>query len=308
MDLDASQNPTSGSPLIGHPLSYCLIEMQQTAFTACYVQIDEHTNPGKYRHEHDDHELLYCLEGAGQQLTPYGEVPIQRGDLFVFARGQQHMSYCAHGEQFSCMVFNLSEVMYDENNPHDKEALRALRNIGMYANEQSCHFPLQQACSKRIAHLLNQVNVEFLRRSPGYNAVIKAHITEILIAILRDPLLTNHKLPALPIPSNSEIIGEILHYIEINYMYPISIQDILQFCPLSRSHFHAVFKNECGMTFVEALHAVRIRRACELLKSSPEQGVLDIALSCGFQSQSHFCHTFKKTMSVSPTQFRKVHA
>ena len=282
--------------------------MHVNTFTACYVQIDEHTNPGKYRHEHDDHELLYCLEGAGQQLTPYGQVPIKRGDLFVFARGQQHMSYCDVGEQFTCLVFNLRESMFDDDNVHDKEALRALRNIGMYAQEQSCLFQLQQNCNKRIAHLLNQVNVEFLRRSPGYNAVIKSYITEILISMLRDPLLTNHKLPALPIPSNSEIIGEILHYIELNYMYQISIKDILKFCPLSRSHFHAVFKTECNMTFVDALHAVRIRRACELLKSSPDQGVLDIAMSCGFQSQSHFCHTFKKSMNISPTQFRKVHA
>ncbi len=272
------------------------------------MHIDEHTNPGRYKHEHDDHEILYCIEGQGRQLTPFGEVPIKQGDLFVFARGQQHMSYCAEGEEFSCFVFNLHERMFDEENMHDTEALRALRNIGLYAKEQACYFPLAKTGTKRIAHLLNQINMEFLRRSPGYNAVIKSHITEILISILRDPLLTNHKLPALPNPSNSELIAEILHYIELNYMYSISIKDILKFCPLSRSHFHAVFKNECDMTFVDALHAVRIRRACELLKSSPEQSIVDIALSCGFQSQSHFCHTFKKSMDLSPRQYRKMHA
>lgn len=282
--------------------------MPASSFTACFVHIDEHTNPGRYRHEHDDHEILYCIDGRGQQLTPYGEVPIAKGDLFVFARGQKHMSYCAGDEQFSCFVFNLHERMFDEANVHDKEALRALRNIGLYAEEQQCHLPLAQQCTRRIAHLLKQINMEFLRRSPGYNAIIKSHITEVLIAILRDPLLTNHKLPALPNPSNSEIIAEILHYIELNYMYAISIKDVLQFCPLSRSHFHAVFKNECGMTFVDALHAVRIRRACELLKSSLDQSISDIALSCGFQSQSHFCHIFKKTMGASPRQYRKAHA
>ena len=282
--------------------------MPQPSFSACFVQIDEHSNPGKYRHQHDDHEWLYCIEGTGYQLTPYGDIPVKAGSLFVFARGQKHMSYCAPGEQFTCLVFNLHESMYSEENSHDMEALRAMRNICMYANEQASYFALQPQCTKRVAHLLNQVNTEFLRRSPGYNAVIKSCITELLISILRDPLLTSHKLPALPNQSNSEIIAEILHYIELNYMYTIGVKDILRFCPLSRSHFHAVFKTECAMTFVDALRAVRIRRACEILKDSPEESIIDVALSCGFQSQSHFCHTFKKSMGVSPRQFRRAHA
>ncbi|NRA39385.1 MAG: helix-turn-helix transcriptional regulator [Planctomycetes bacterium] len=281
--------------------------MKRNALATSYVQVDEHTNPGRYCHQHDDTELVYCIDGSGSQLTPYGELAINHGDVFVFARGQEHMSFCKKQEHFSIFVCNLHEEMFDADNPFDREALRALRNIALYATEQSCLLPLQGQSVKQVQQLLNQVNMEFLRRTPGYNALIKSYITELLIVMQRDQLLANHKLPALPNPSNSELIAEVLHYLEVNYMRSVKVDDVLNFCPLSRSHFHAIFRQECGMTFIDALHAVRIRRACELLKSEPDRSMVEVSMCCGFQSQSHFCHTFKKTMDQSPRQYRKVH-
>lgn len=105
---------------------------------------------------------------------------------------------------------------------------------------------------------------------------------------------------------NPELISEVVHYIEVNYVRPLTINDILTFCPLSRSHFHAIFRQEYGMTFIAALHAVRIRRACELLRTESERLLVDVSHSCGFKSQGHFCHTFKKVMGQSPRQYRRM--
>jgi AraC-like DNA-binding protein len=86
-------------------------------------------------------------------------------------------------------------------------------------------------------------------------------------------------------------------------MNPITIKDILEFCPLSRSHFHALFKEETGLTFIQYLNNIRCDKAAELLVTT-RNTILDISLECGFNNLSHFCHTFKALKGVSPRDFR----
>jgi len=98
-------------------------------------------------------------------------------------------------------------------------------------------------------------------------------------------------------------IHDVCMYIEADYMNPITVHDVLEFCPLSRSHFHALFKQETGQTFIQYLNTVRCEKAAELLVTT-RNSVLDISLECGFNNVSHFCHTFKELQGTSPRDFR----
>lgn len=71
----------------------------------------------------------------------------------------------------------------------------------------------------------------------------------------------------------------------------------------SRRTLQRRFLEALGVTPAGALAAMRTERARELLRD-PMRAIGDIALACGFASQSHFSTVFKVEHGVSPARFR----
>lgn len=72
----------------------------------------------------------------------------------------------------------------------------------------------------------------------------------------------------------------------------------------SPSYFSRIFKEEMGMTFKESLNEMRVERSKTLLLTTTEP-VSTIASIAGFNDQSYFCKTFRRSTGVTPDKFRK---
>lgn len=97
---------------------------------------------------------------------------------------------------------------------------------------------------------------------------------------------------------------KIEQFIDIEIGNNVSVAHLSQLLDISPSHFARSFK----ITFKESPHAFirrrRVTRAKHLLgfTALPLQ---DVALSCGFSDQSHLCHSFKKLVGLTPSNWRK---
>lgn len=58
------------------------------------------------------------------------------------------------------------------------------------------------------------------------------------------------------------------------------------------------------MSPLEYINMVRIHAACEYLKKT-DKPVAEIALDCGFNTNSTFNRNFKQVMGISPMEWRK---
>jgi two-component system response regulator YesN len=65
-----------------------------------------------------------------------------------------------------------------------------------------------------------------------------------------------------------------------------------------------LFKNHLGVSFITYLNTIRIRAACEMLKSGKYK-LAEIATRCGFNSIPYFCKVFKDEKGMSPTEYKK---
>jgi AraC family transcriptional regulator len=74
---------------------------------------------------------------------------------------------------------------------------------------------------------------------------------------------------------------------------------------MNSSYFCRAFQQEIGISPHQFILQLRIEKAKELLKKSPQISILDIALSCGFSSQSVLNKHFRKFVGTTPTQYRK---
>lgn len=75
-------------------------------------------------------------------------------------------------------------------------------------------------------------------------------------------------------------------------------------CGLSPYHFHRTFQAATGETTKQFTSRLRLARATAMLLSQREP-ILNIALSCGFQSHEAFCRAFQKSFGMTPSAYRK---
>ena len=98
-----------------------------------------------------------------------------------------------------------------------------------------------------------------------------------------------------------------IDYVEARLDEPVSLADIAASAGLTRMHFAAQFRAATGLRPHEYLLRRRIERAQEMLVATG-MSLVDVALSVGFQTQSHFTSVFKRYTGQPPHAWRKSHA
>ena len=87
-------------------------------------------------------------------------------------------------------------------------------------------------------------------------------------------------------------VKEVISFIESNYSYAITVEDIASYCNLNRNYLGKLFKDSTGQTVQHFLIYYRM-------------SVNEIGKLCGYQNQLHFSRAFKNIFGVSPDNWRK---
>jgi transcriptional regulator GlxA family with amidase domain len=95
----------------------------------------------------------------------------------------------------------------------------------------------------------------------------------------------------------------VIDYVEANLDKPVTLADVASAVGLSRMHFAAQFRAATGMRPHEYLLRRRVEKAQQMLVETGTS-VVDVALSVGFQTQSHFTTVFKRFTGQPPHAWR----
>ncbi len=95
-----------------------------------------------------------------------------------------------------------------------------------------------------------------------------------------------------------------IDYFEAQIGEPVSLAAVAASAGLTRMHFAAQFRAATGLRPHEYLLRRRIERAQEMLAGTG-MSLMDIALSVGFQTQSHFTSVFKRYAGQPPRAWRE---
>lgn len=91
-------------------------------------------------------------------------------------------------------------------------------------------------------------------------------------------------------------------YVEENLDHEVCLEDMAGCVGLSPSHFSRAFKAETGQSPYAFVVQARVARVKQQLLSG--RGTLaDIAMDCGFASQSHMTETFRRTTGLPPARW-----
>ena len=243
-------------------------------------------------HRHSFCEVHFIVNGLGSEIINGVEYPLSRGALSLkmpwhvhelrpdsnapleFLKCSFRMSLLENGG----LMENIGDVLaqgYDrcpmaQVPLEDIDAVSSL--FHRLIKEQQANLPL---CEEQMATLTTQILIRFLRSSAaaGVASNNTAHdLLRLMNLRYRDPELTCAKL------------AESVHY--------------------SESQVARILKEAFGLTFGELLREIRIRNACELLKTT-DYPAESIAVYVGYGSRDGFYAAFLDDRGLPPAEYRK---
>ena len=92
-------------------------------------------------------------------------------------------------------------------------------------------------------------------------------------------------------------------YLYVHLGQPIALQDLANAAGLSRFHFARMFRMTYGTSAHQHVIALRVQRAQSLLEMRA-LSVAEVALACGFSSQSHLTSTCRRVLGATPARLQ----
>jgi AraC family transcriptional regulator len=99
-------------------------------------------------------------------------------------------------------------------------------------------------------------------------------------------------------------LRRVVEYIQEQIDQDINATQLAETAGLSSAYFSQMFRRSTGYAPHQYVLRARIEKAKQMLRST-ETRVIDIALSCGFETPQHFARVFKKFCNGTPTRYRR---
>ncbi|RWL75875.1 MAG: GlxA family transcriptional regulator [Mesorhizobium sp.] len=100
-------------------------------------------------------------------------------------------------------------------------------------------------------------------------------------------------------------VVKLIELMQRNLAAPLTMADLAAAAGLSRRQVERLFRNDVGRSPCRYFRELRLEHA-KLLLAQSAMPVLEIAVSCGFVSASHFSRCFREAHKIAPHEARKL--
>lgn len=254
---------------------------------------------GGFWHFHPEYELVLNTKSYGTRIIGDSVELFDQYDMTLTAGNIPHCwnHYKAGGsvpDNHGIVVHFTAESMGEGLlKQHEMHSVRELFDLA----ERGVAFSIEDA---RLAekHLIDMVNHSGMDKMIDFFIILRIMCNA---SKKRQLCSENYKLSIDD--HGNQRMTDVYNYLRENYNKPITLKEISHIAKMSPFAFSRYFKKNSGAGFVEYLNQVRTNKACYLLRESDYQ-VQDIAVDCGFASISNFNKQFKKTVGISPRDYR----
>ena len=238
-----------------------------------------------YMHIHDCYEISLCSEGEMELFSGASHISLRAPFLRV------HMPYTFHRVE-------------------PKRDVRCTRVNAYFTEEclleRGCRLvDLKRICPPEMA-AYSLTPEQAVRLEHMFEAVVSASDSRtrrfLLAAILNEMEALSAVKPAPAAAQKYSNIGDVIHYINENYMQPLNSRELAAQHFISVAKLDRDFKTYTQTTVRNFIIRVRLKKAASLLV---DHSVADAAFKSGFNDVSHFIRTFHAHYHQSPLQYEK---
>lgn len=102
-------------------------------------------------------------------------------------------------------------------------------------------------------------------------------------------------------------VAAALRFIWQHYREPITVDHVVEVCPMSRCGLYRAFAKRVGRTLAEEIARKRVEEAKKLLAGTREK-IHSVATMSGFSSGEHLARAFTRLTGETPSAYRRAHA
>jgi AraC family transcriptional regulator len=234
-----------------------------------------HGSPFRFEHRTLSGEFLASLTRQRTiMISPAGPVP----DVRLHTPAE--FIHCAFEEGFTHRV--LEELDHPAAKPIFRAGLqdRSIQRIMlMLLDELETEHPLGRLYVDSLAHVLA---TRYLLLDVGTNSRSQSRVTGLV----------------------PRILSRIREKIEANLEADLSLESLAEESGYSRAHFLRAFQAATGLTPHRYVLDLRLKRAQERLKQA-NSSIIDVAVCCGFSSQSYMTSVFRRQLETTPGEYRR---
>ncbi len=242
-------------------------------------------------HFHDAVELVYIDSGEIICSVDESDLILKEGDILLLNKRT------IHNIQFYRVNSIITYIQID---------------IGRYEelNKNDFDFPFLKSGlltykmffkNDDVERIFNDIIKEAALKRVYYENYIKADVFRIYAIMLRCGM-TAYDIKSEERGKIKKIMPAV-KYAEENIGEKISVDKAASLVGVNKFHFCKIFKNAVGMTFIEYVNFLRLKKVEKLLLNT-EKSISEIAYDCGFESIQYFNRKFKSKFGYTPREFR----
>ena len=162
------------------------------------------------------------------------------------------------------------------------------------------------ACQKdaKIEHIARCFQEEMQTAGLGGSLYSETLATQLAIHLLRNYCIAQPKFREYKGGLSPSKLQAVIDYIQANLETNMRLDDVARTVNTSTWHFCRMFKQATGVTPFQYVVQQRLELGKQLLRQE-ETAIVEIALMCGFGSQSAFNKAFKNYTGVTPKTYRQ---
>jgi AraC family transcriptional regulator len=258
-----------------------------------------HQPPGSGEFEaYPEHMITLCLATKPHRIW---QAMGDRSFIGVYTKGDLSItpaeiesSYRAYGDDRFLQITISHQFL--------KQIATEAIDIGVARLELSVEF---RARHPQIEQLAMMLRAELYRGNSGMGDLyVESLANALVVNLLRDYSTTKPNIAIYDGRLSDRQVLEITDYINNHLTRSIKLEDLAAYLGISQFHFSRLFKQSTGISPHQYVMQQRIELAKELLKKA-DRSIADIALDCGFNSQSHLGKYFRQITGMTPKAYRQ---
>lgn len=307
-----------------------------------YIEVESESGKGatftvmfRKGKEHFGNEVDFMLSG---DLLPHTQDPMQpKLDSVVIRQNLPHILIVEDNDDMCSFLRNIFSTQFDTETAKDgEEGLKKVRELmpdivitdlmmpNMDGLEMTNHIKKELATSHIPVILLTakdtiESRLEAMRygaddyiTKPFSAEYLKARVDNLLQQRerlrerYRNDLLTLQTSPLAKEKSPDEVfLAKLLNFMEKNMdNNELIVEDMVSEMAMGRTVFFNKLKNLTGLSPVEFIREVRIKRAAQLLQTG-SYNVTEVTYMVGMNDSRYFSKCFKAVYGMTPTEYKK---
>lgn len=253
-------------------------------------------------HAHQGIELLFVHNGFGHVVLEQKVHTVSSGTLLLFQPYQLHrIQMNSHQVKYVRSVLNFDPLFLDAK----LKPFPSLRSFFRFLWKQKQAYTADDSTNE-LSELYSRFYARLHLTTPDSHTEEFLVFIISLLHVLRGKSMevdSENDAPTASLPKYDQHTENVMEWIENRFKEKFCLEELAAELHLSPYHISHLFKEATGISITNYIIARRLKEAC-LLLGTTNLPINRICNELGLESTSYFSHLFKKSIGVSPKQFR----